>query len=162
MTERKPPGMKTQDWVEAQIKQAQARGEFDDLAGAGKPLPKLADPHDPDWWVKDFIRREKIETDALLPPSVQLRKEKQALQDKLAVLRTETEARDYLQDLNRRILIQIRDATGVVVPVGPVDEDEMLTTWREGHEARQAARARLRESEPPPEPKRSIWQRLFT
>ncbi|MDX6259995.1 MAG: hypothetical protein QOH84_1683 [Kribbellaceae bacterium] len=162
MTERKPPGMKTQDWVEAQIKQAQARGEFDDLAGAGKPLAKLADPHDPDWWVKDFIRREKIETDALLPPSIQLRKEKQAVQDKLSVLRTEAEVRDYLQDLNRRILLQIRDATGVVIPVGPVDEDEMLAQWREGHEARQAARARLRDAEPAPEPKRSIWQRLFS
>ncbi|NEA35055.1 DUF1992 domain-containing protein [Streptomyces sp. SID13031] len=162
MTERKPPGMKTQDWVEAQIKQAQARGEFDDLAGQGKPLPKLADPHDPDWWVKDFIRREKIETDALLPPSVQLRKEKQALQEKLSVLRTETEVRDYLQDLNRRILLQIRDATGVVVPVGPVDEEEMFAQWQEGHEARQAARARARATEPSPAPKRSFWQRLFS
>ncbi|WBQ04687.1 J-domain-containing protein [Kribbella sp. CA-293567] len=159
MTDRKPPGMKTEDWVEAQIKQAQARGDFDQLAGTGKPLPKLADPHDPDWWVKDFIRREKIETDALLPPSVQLRKEKQALQTKLSVLRTEAEVREYLQDLNRRILLQIRDATGVVVPVGPVDEEEMVAQWREGHEARQAARAAARP--PEPEPKRSFWQRLF-
>ena len=38
MTERKPPGMKTEDWVEAQIKQAQNRGEFDNLPGAGKPI----------------------------------------------------------------------------------------------------------------------------
>jgi hypothetical protein len=154
--------MKTEDWVEAQIKQAQARGEFDDLPGAGKPLHKLADPHDPDWWVKDFIRREKIETDALLPPSIQLRKEKQAVQDKLSVLRTEAEVRDYLQDLNRRILLQIRDATGVVVPVGPVDEDEMFAQWQEGYEARQAARARARDAEPQPNPKRSLWQRIFT
>jgi hypothetical protein len=162
MTQRKPPGMKTEDWVEAQIKQAQHRGEFDNLPGEGKPLPKLADAHDPDWWVKDFIRREKIETDALLPPSVQLRKEKQALQEKLAVLRTEGEVRDYLQDLNRRILLQIRDATGVVVPVGPVDEEEMFAQWLEGHEARQAARARARETEPAEKPKRSLWQRLFS
>lgn len=162
MTERKPPGMKTEDWVEGQIKQAQRRGEFDDLEGSGKPLPKLADAHDPDWWVKDFIRREKIETDVLLPPSVQLRKEKQALQDKLAVLRTEAEVRDYLEDLNRRILLQIRDATGVVVPVGPVDEEEMLAQWREGHEARQAQRAAAAKSEPAAEPKRTFWQRLFS
>ncbi len=158
MTERKPPGMKTQDWVEAQIKQAQARGEFDDLAGAGKPLPKLANAHDPDWWVKDFIRREKIETDALLPPSVQLRKEKQAIQDKLSVLRTEAEVRDYLQDLNRRILLQIRDATGVVVPVGPVDEEELVEHWRANRPVRPAKQA----AEPAPAPKRSFWQRLFS
>ncbi|NUR99301.1 MAG: DUF1992 domain-containing protein, partial [Kribbellaceae bacterium] len=34
MTERKPPGMKTQDWVEAQLKRAQLAGEFDTLAPA--------------------------------------------------------------------------------------------------------------------------------
>ncbi|WP_020387798.1 DUF1992 domain-containing protein [Kribbella catacumbae] len=157
MTERKPPGMRTEDWVEAQIKRAQAQGEFDDLAGAGKPLPKLADPHDPDWWVKDFIRREKIETDALLPPSVQLRKEKQAIQDKLAVLRTEPEVRDYLQDLNRRILLQIRDATGIVVPVGPVDEEELVAHWQANRPTPPP-----RPSEPEPAPKRSLWQRLFS
>jgi hypothetical protein len=158
MTERKPPGMRTEDWVEAQIKRAQAQGEFDDLPGAGKPLPKLADPHDPDWWVKDFIRREKIETDALLPPSVQLRKEKQAIQDKLAVLRTEAEVRDYLQDLNRRILLQIRDATGVVVPVGPVDEEELVDHWR----ANRPPAPPKEPAEPTPERKPSLWQRLFS
>lgn len=158
MTERKPPGMRTEDWVEAQIKRAQAQGEFDDLPGTGKPLPKLADPHDPDWWVKDFIRREKIETDALLPPSVQLRKEKQAIQDKLAVLRTEAEVRDYLQDLNRRILLQIRDATGVVVPVGPVDEAELVADWL----ANRPPTPPKESADPTPERKPSLWQRLFS
>lgn len=82
MTRRRPPGMSTQEWVEAQIKRAQNAGEFDDLPGAGKPL-KLAEQHDPDWWVKDFIRREDVETEALLPPAVQLRKEKQQVHEKV-------------------------------------------------------------------------------
>ena len=34
--------------VEAQIRAAQARGDFDDLPGKGKPL-KLPDVHDPNW-----------------------------------------------------------------------------------------------------------------
>lgn len=159
MTERKPPGMKTQDWVEAQIKQAQARGEFDDLAGAGKPIPKLAEPHDPDWWVKDFIRREKIETDALLPPSVQLRKEKEQIAAKVAKMRTEREVREYLQDLNKRILIQIRDSTGVVVPVGTVDEEQYVEQWLVD---RPAPRPRGATTEQPAKPKRTLWQRLFS
>lgn len=158
MTERKPPGMRTEDWVEAQIRQAQNRGEFDELAGAGQPLHKLADPHDPDWWVKDFIRREKIEADVLLPPSVQLRKEKQQITDKLRKMRRETEVREYLQDLNKRILLQIRDATGVVVPVGPVDEEEFVEQWLQDRPQPEPAP----EASDRPKPKRSIWQRLFS
>ena len=161
MTERKPPSMKMDDWVEAQIQQAQKQGEFDDLAGAGKPLPKLADPHDSDWWVKDFIRREKIETDVLLPPTMQLRKEKAAIREHVQKMRTEAEVRDYLEDLNQRILVQVRDATGPVIPVGRTDEDEVMRQWREDRGAFAAAKSEPA-PEPEPAPKRSLWQRLFS
>lgn len=157
MTQRKPPGMKTQDWVEAQIQQAQKAGEFDDLAGAGKPL-QLADQHDPDWWVKDFIRREQIDTEALLPAAVQLRKEKQQVLEKVARMRRESEVRDYLADLNKRILVSIRDTTGPVVPVGTVDEDEVLEHWRTN---RPAPTVRANEPSTPPK-KKSFWQKLFS
>jgi len=156
MTERKPPGMKTQDWVEAQIQQAQRQGEFDDLAGAGKPL-QLADSHDPDWWVKDFIRREKIDTEALLPPAVQLRKEKQQVHEKVATMRRESEVRDYLADLNQRILVSIRDTTGPVVPVGTVDEAEILEHWRTNR-----PEPTIRADEASPPRKKSFWQKLFS
>jgi hypothetical protein len=158
MTERKPPGMKTEEWVEAQIKRAQNAGDFDDLPGAGKPLAKLADPHDPDWWVKDFIRREQIETEALLPPAVLLRKEKQQVHETVARMRRESEVRDYLADLNKRILVAIRDTTGPVVPVGTVDEDDVLDQWRAEHP--EPTRTPTPASAPPQ--KRSIWQRLFS
>jgi hypothetical protein len=161
MTERKPPSMDMKDWVEAQIQQAQKQGEFDDLAGAGKPLPKLADPQDPDWWVKDFIRREKIETDVLLPPTMQLRKEKARIREHVQKMRTEAEVRDYLEDLNQRILVQVRDATGPVIPVGRTDEDEVLRQWREDREAFEATKPEPA-AEPEPAPKRSLWQRLFS
>ena len=162
MTERKPPSMEINDWVEAQIKQAQNRGEFENLAGAGKPLPKLADAHDSDWWVKDFIKREKIEADALLPPTMLLRKEKAVIREKVAKMRTETEVRDYLEDLNKRILLQVRDATGPVIPVGKTDEDAVLRDWREDREALRTAQAEAKPAEPKPAPKRSLWQRLFS
>jgi hypothetical protein len=159
MTERKPPGMKTQDWVEAQIRRAQQAGEFDNLAQAGKPL-ELADQHDPDWWVKDFIRREKIDTEALLPAAVQLRKEKQKVHETVARMRRESEVRDYLADLNKRILVSIRDTTGPVVPVGTVNEDEILARWRAERPDPARTPRPARESES--ERKRSIWQRLFS
>jgi hypothetical protein len=153
--------MKMDDWVEAQIQQAQKQGEFDDLAGAGKPLPKLADPHDSDWWVKDFIRREKIEADVLLPPTMQLRKEKARIREHVQKMRTEAEVRDYLEDLNKRILVQVRDATGPVIPVGRTDEDEVLRQRREDRESLKTAEPEPA-TEPEPAPKRSFWQRLFS
>ncbi len=162
MTERKPPRMETQDWVEAQIKQAQAGASSTNLrrcrASRSRSWPIRTTP---DWWVKDFIRREKIEADVLLPPIVQLRKEKARSREKVATMRTETEVRDYLEDLNKRILLQIRDATGVVIPVGKTDEDAVLREWREDRDAFATAQP---ESPPAPEPakKRSLWQRLFS
>ncbi|WP_460666076.1 DnaJ family domain-containing protein [Kribbella swartbergensis] len=158
MTERKPPGMSTQDWVESQIRRAQNAGEFDDLPGAGKPLTKLADPHDPDWWVKDFIRREQIEAEALLPPAVLLRKEKQQVDDKVRGMRRESEVREYLADLNKRILINIRDTTGPVVPVGTVDEEAILARWR----AERPDPAERPAPKPEPVRKKSFWQKLFS
>jgi len=35
-------------WVDLQIRQAQERGEFDNLPGAGKPIEGLGGEHDPD------------------------------------------------------------------------------------------------------------------
>ncbi|MFG1626864.1 DUF1992 domain-containing protein [Kribbella sp. NPDC049227] len=160
MTERKPANMSQQDWVDVQIRQAQKRGEFDNLAGQGKPLTKLADPHDPDWWVKDFIRREQIDSEALLPPAVLLRKEKQKVQETVARMRRESEVRDYLADLNKRILVSIRDTTGPVVPVGTVDEEAVLAQWKADRPepVRKPSGAESAETAP----KKSLWQRLFT
>ena len=39
MTERKPPGTSWETWIEAQIRVAREQGAFDNLPGAGKPLP---------------------------------------------------------------------------------------------------------------------------
>ena len=55
------------EWVDLQIKQAMERGEFDNLPGAGKPIKNLGTQHDPDWWIKQLIGREKI-TGVLPPP----------------------------------------------------------------------------------------------
>jgi len=41
MTERKPPGVSWESWFEEQIRQAQEEGAFENLPGAGKPLPDL-------------------------------------------------------------------------------------------------------------------------
>jgi hypothetical protein len=42
------------------IRDAMARGEFDNLEYAGKPIPGLGERYDPDWWIKGLIQREHI------------------------------------------------------------------------------------------------------
>jgi len=155
--------MSMQDWIDLQLKEAEKAGKFDDLPGAGKPL-KLADQHDPDWWVKDFIRRENIDTEALLPPEVLLRKEKAQVREKVAKMRRESQVREYLEDLNKRIVVAIRDTTGPVIPVGKIDAEAALEQWRADHEEwlenrRAAARAAEEAAAPA---KKSFWQRLFS
>jgi hypothetical protein len=69
MTQRKPPGTSWESWIEAQIRVAMEEGAFDNLPGAGKPLPNLDQEYDPLWWVKQLVQREQI---AILPPSLEL------------------------------------------------------------------------------------------
>ena len=45
--------------VEQQIREAMARGEFDDLPGAGKPLADLDQQRQPGWFADQLVRRER-------------------------------------------------------------------------------------------------------
>ncbi len=53
--------------AERLIREAAERGEFDDLPGAGQPIPDLQKGYDPAWWAKEWLRRTKLadEADAL-------------------------------------------------------------------------------------------------
>lgn len=44
--------------AENRVREAIEAGQFDDLSGYGKPIPDIDEPYDPDWWVKQWIRRE--------------------------------------------------------------------------------------------------------
>jgi hypothetical protein len=60
MTERKPPAVSWESFVERQIREAQEAGEFDSLPGFGKPIPDIDEPYDENWWLKKKARQEKI------------------------------------------------------------------------------------------------------
>ncbi|MBK1782717.1 J-domain-containing protein [Prauserella cavernicola] len=156
MTERKPPGVDFESWVEKQIREAQERGEFEDLPGAGKPLPGRDRPVEEQWWLRDYLRREGLPADALLPTPLQLRKEVEQLPDTVASLASETAVRDTISALNRRIANWLRSGTGPRVHVVPVDDaaaDELVETWR---------RARAEHSAPAPAERaerRRWWRR---
>jgi hypothetical protein len=129
MTERRPPGIGFQTWVERQIREAMERGEFDNLPGAGKPLPDLDKPHDELWWVKDKLRREQL---SYLPPTLALRKE---AEDALAAAlgaRSERQVRRILAAINRKIVEGNRKAaSGPPLNLMPFDVDRVVGHWRE-------------------------------
>ncbi len=60
MTERKPPGMSFTSWIDKQIHEAMERGAFDDLPGAGKPLPKRSEEDASQAWLRDYLAREGV------------------------------------------------------------------------------------------------------
>ncbi len=155
--------------VEAQIQAAIARGDFDDLPGKGKPLD-LPEVHDPDWWVKSYIRREGVDTSALVHPTVALRREADTFPDSLAVLTSEEQVRAVLEDFNRRVVAEWRRTmTGPSLPVvaRQVAVDPMVERWRalraeiERVESAQENAERADESGIPAEPaSRGVWRRV--
>ncbi len=130
MTERKPPGVSFESWVDRQIRDAAERGEFDHLEGLGKPLASLDTPYDEMWWIKDKMHREGF---SALPPSLALRKEAEDAMEAVSAARSERRVRDIVTEINEKIGAALR-----MPPPGPplrlalFDVDEVLAAWRAG------------------------------
>ena len=144
--------------IDKQIRMAEERGDFADLPGKGKPLPGLDGPDDENWWITQYIRREGVPSEAMLPTPLQLRKEAERLPDTVRELPTEEAVRGAVAELNRRIAQWLRAPTGPGVPVRLVDADAIAEGWR-----------RHRPASPPPappaaqtrpEPRVPWWRRL--
>jgi hypothetical protein len=87
--------------VEERIRRAQARGEFDALSGAGRPLELEQDGH----IAEDLRLAYKILKNAeCLPPEVELRKDIEKTEDLLAAMPDTAEKYQALKKLNFLIL----------------------------------------------------------
>jgi hypothetical protein len=127
-----------QTWVDLQIRQAQERGAFDNLPGAGKPIEGLGAEHDPDWWLKKLVERERI---AVLPPSVALRKEDAELDDRLDRLNVERDVRREVEDFNERVVrARYQLPEGPPLITMPRDVEATVEAWRERRVARRVPR----------------------
>jgi len=132
MTERKPPEASVGSWVEFQIRRAQARGEFDDLRGHGKPIRDLYEPHDELWWVKRKLRDENV---SVVPPALQLRRDVEQLRGSLSSIPSERRVRELVADVNERILTQNRTTTtGPATSLMPLDVERVVEEWRAARE----------------------------
>ncbi|MFI6509106.1 DUF1992 domain-containing protein [Streptosporangium sp. NPDC050855] len=154
MTDRKPPGVSFETWIDRQIREATERGEFDNLPGAGKPLPDAGRQPDEMWWVKQKMRAENLSFP--LPGTLALRKDAEEARAAAADARTEAEARRIIEEINGRI----RESHGRTLSGPPLlqplfDVDEVVADWRARHPAVE------RPAPEPPVRRRSLLRRLM-
>jgi hypothetical protein len=129
MTERKPPWVGFETWVERQLREAAERGAFDDLPGAGKPIPDLDKPHDELWWVKQKLRRENF---SYLPPTIALRKQAEEALEAAALAGSEEEVRRIVAGINAKIIEGNRKAaSGPPLNLAPFDVERLVRDWRD-------------------------------
>ena len=128
MTERKPPGVSWESWLEEQIRRAREDGAFKNLAGAGQPFAHLEGGYDPDWWVKKLVQRERV---SVLPPALELLRKVESEMNKIWALRSETDVRARVLSLNAEIArSNARTAEGPPTRMGLLDPDAIVAQWR--------------------------------
>jgi hypothetical protein len=155
MTERKPREISFTSWIDQRIAEATDRGAFDDLPGAGKPIPRRGGT---EAWLQDYLRREGVSADELLPTPLRLRKEVERLAGTVQDLHSEDEVREVVRGLNQRILEWRRIPTGPPVYLRLVDAEAMVDRWRDARRGPPAPAASPAPDTDPP-PRRSRWWR---
>jgi hypothetical protein len=157
MTERKPTGMSFETWVDSQIARAREEGAFDDLDGAGKPLPRRTREQTSYDWALEWAKRENADVAGMLPSGLVLRKEREELPALVARQTSEAAARAVVEAHNARVdRYYRRPVEGPWVPVGMADVEGMVAEWRR---TRPAAPGSAPEAEVPASAPRRRWLR---
>ncbi|MFF9077318.1 DUF1992 domain-containing protein [Streptomyces sp. NPDC014872] len=131
MTERKPPGVSFESWVDKQIRESEQRDDISRLPGFGRPIDGLAAPYDEDWWIKRKLRREGV---SVLPPALALRKEAEDVREAVSRARTEAEVRRLLTGVDEKIRAAVRrPPPGPPLNLEPFDIEAMVEEWRAAH-----------------------------
>jgi hypothetical protein len=128
MTRRKPPAVSWDTWIDKQIREAEERGDFDNLPGKGKPLPDIDKPRDEMWWVRSWLKRENVD---YLPPTMQIRKDVDEARERIRNATTEAEVRTIVEEINDKIRHLNRTAVdGPPSNVYPLHLETVLDKWR--------------------------------
>jgi hypothetical protein len=116
------------DPVEEQIKEAIARGEFDNLPGQGRPLPTGDDG--PGWWARRQIEQVRRQ-DRLSELSARIDRDL----GEVWVLRDETAVQERVTEFNLEIEAANRDVP-IDEQLSLLDPADVLRTWRKMYRAR--------------------------
>jgi hypothetical protein len=117
--------------IDRMVREAGERAEFDDLSGAGKPLPGAGQPDDEDWWRGELVRRENLS--GAIPPTLDLLRQMDDLPVKTARAHSEHQVRELVALLNERIrMAQRGQLSGPPVTVSTVDAERVVREWCSG------------------------------
>jgi hypothetical protein len=131
MTERKPPGMSFETWIDAQVRVAMEEGAFDNLPGAGKPLPNLDQDFDLSIWVRQLVQREQLSISSMLPPSLELLRKVEKELATIEMLDDEAAVRRRVEALNVEIAkVNATVVEGPPTRLGKLDVDQVVARWR--------------------------------
>jgi hypothetical protein len=149
-----------EQWVDLQIQEAMKRGDFDDLPGAGKPIKNLGTQHDPNWWIKQLVEREKIT--GVLPPALQLRKDDAELDARLDRHTADSEVRRILEEFNARVIkARYTPVDGPPLVTMPRDVEAEIESWRERRITRRREAADRQAEQRRPEPRETKTRRRW-
>jgi hypothetical protein len=126
----RPPHSAAQweSFVEKQIREGMARGDFDNLPGKGKPLAGLDGTRDDDWWIKRKLKEERL---SYLPPTLALRKDVEAARARIAAATSEAAVRAEVDAINVRIReVNSRSVDGPPSTQMPLDVETIVARWR--------------------------------
>ena len=131
------------------------QGAFDNLPGAGKPLPYLGQEYDPDWWVKQLVQREQI---SILPPSLELLRKVEKELAAIENLHDEATVRRRVSALN----VEIAKVNATVLegpPTRLVDATRLVSHVQDRPGNRRAQTAVQKPLNPSKngEPRSSLW-----
>ena len=128
MTDKKPPKVSWESWVERKIRESMERGEFDNLPGMGEPIPDLHHPYDELWWLRKKLRQEDL---SIEPPALTLRKELDDTRARIAATASEAEVRRLVAAINERIVYVNSHVTfGPPSDLVPLDPERVVEQWR--------------------------------
>ena len=127
-SERKPPKVRWETWVERQIRESMERGEFDNLPGRGQPIADLDQPYDELWWLRKKLREEKF---SIEPPTLVLRRQLDETRAAIAGARSEAEVRRLVAAINERIIyVNSHTTSGPPTDIAPLDVEREVARWR--------------------------------
>jgi hypothetical protein len=128
MTQRKPPGTSWETWIEWRICVAREQGAFDNLPGAGKPIPNLGQGDELVRWVKQLAQREQI---SILPPSLELLRKVEKELAAIERLHDEATVRHRVAALNVEIAkVNATVTEGPPTCLSTLDVDEVVARWQ--------------------------------
>jgi hypothetical protein len=126
--EKKPPNVRWETWIERKIRESMDRGEFDNLPGAGQPIPDLARPYDELWWLRKKLRDEQLSID---PPTLVLRRELDDTLARVKAARSEAEVRRLVAAINEQIVyVNSHTTFGPAPDLAPLNAERIVAEWR--------------------------------